>query len=270
MEELGKKFTKHMTEAGGTWGVYIENLTTNESWSQLPDESFYAASIIKIPIMMAAYEAHHRGDFSMEDELTLWAEDIVGGAGVLQHMTPGTKLTVYDVITLMIIQSDNMATNMIIDLVGTEQIQQTMRDIGLTNSTFYNKLMTVPVEREGANMITAADMNEMMKVIANGDYTSAYACEHMIKIMKKQQHTSRLPARLPRQTSPVVGAQIDWSMAHKTGSVSGVVHDVGILYVEDQNILVTVLSKNVDDYFAEQTIANMGLDLYNYVKNNQK
>ncbi len=268
MEELGKKLTEHMTEAGGTWGIYIENLTTNESWSHLPDESFYAASVIKIPIMMAAYEAHHQGDFSMEDELTLRAEDIVGGAGVLQHMTPGTKLTIYDVITLMIIQSDNMATNMIIDLVGKEQIQQTMRDIGLKNSTFYNKLMTVPVEREGVNLITAADMNQMMKVIAKGNYTSVYACEHMIKVMKRQQHTERLPARLPRQTSSIIGAESDWSIAHKTGSVTGVVHDVGILYVEDQSVLATVLSKDVDDYFAEHTIANMGLDLYNYVKNN--
>lgn len=268
MEKLGEKLQQHMLDAGGTWGISLKNIRTNETWCHFPNESFYAASIIKIPIMMAAFEAHHHGSFSLEDHLLLRAEDIVGGAGVLQHMSPGTKLTIYDVLTLMIIQSDNTATNMMIDVVGKDNIQQTIKDIGLQDSHFHNKLMTVPVKRAGANVITAADMTKMLQTIVRGEYTSHYACEHMIDILKKQQHTARLPARLPRNTSSIIGTHQDWSIAHKTGSVSGVVHDVGVFYVDDQQLLVSILSKDVDDYFAEHTIANMGLDLYNYLKGN--
>ncbi|HLR15230.1 MAG TPA: serine hydrolase [Bacillota bacterium] len=262
MKELEKKIEKHISEAGGTWGIYIENLTKKETWSHLPDEVFPAASIIKIPIMMAAFEAHHQGKFSMEDTLPLRAEELVGGAGVFQHMTPGTLVTVYDTIMLMMIQSDNTATNMIIDLVGKENIQKTMTSIGLKDSTFYNKLMTVPCEREGPNEITARDVNTMLKTIATGSYTSVYACEHMIDIMKRQQDDSRLPARLPRSSSGVIGALDTWNLAHKTGSISGVVHDAGILYVQNQEVLITVLSKNVDDYFGQSTIATIGKDLF--------
>lgn len=265
MKELEKKINQQITEAGGTWGIYIESLTTKETLSHLPDEIFPAASIIKIPIMMAAFEAHHQGKFSMEDTLALRAEDLVGGAGVFQHMTPGTRVTVYDTIMLMMIQSDNTATNMVIDLVGKENIRKTMKSIGLKDSSFYNKLMTVPYDREGPNEITARDVNTMLKTIATGSYTSVYACEHMIDIMKRQQDDSRLPARLPRSNSDVIGAIETWNLAHKTGTISGVVHDVGILYVQNQEVLVTVLSKHVDDYFGQMTIATIGKNLFEMI-----
>lgn len=266
MKELGEKITKEITSAEGTWGVVLENLTTNESWTHLPDEKFNAASIIKIPIMMAAFEAHHQGAFAMEDKLTLRAEDIVAGMGVFQHMTPGTEFTVYDTIMMMIIQSDNTATNMVINLVGKKQIQALMKNIGLKDSMFYNTLMTMPVEREGVNTITATDVNQMLKTIVEAKYTSAYACEHMTDIMKRQQDSDRLPARLPGQSSHIIGSLKEWSLAHKTGTVSGVVHDVGVLYVHGQQILITILSKDVDNYFGELTIANMGLHIYNSLK----
>jgi len=265
MNQLGEQITKHITDAGGTWGIFLENVTTNETWSHLPDEKFNAASIIKIPIMMAAFEAHHQGEFNMEDELKLRAEDIVGGAGVFQHMTPGTRVTVYDTIMMMIIQSDNTATNMIIDLIGKQRIQETMQDLGLKDSMFYNKLVTQPVKREGVNTLTARDVNTALKAIAKGTYTSVYACQHMIDIMKRQQDRFRLPARLPNQSSDTIGSLENWSLAHKTGTVSGVVHDTGILYVSDQEILITILSKEVDNYNGMLTIADIGFDIYNSI-----
>src|SRR5699024_11050352 len=95
---------------------------------------------------------------------------------------------------LMNIQSDNTATNILIDIVGVDQIQQTMKDIGMDQSSFFIKLMTAPVDPPGRNMITAADINLLLKKIVKGDYISSYACEQMIHILKKQQIRSGLPA----------------------------------------------------------------------------
>src|SRR5699024_4673832 len=109
---------------------------------------FTAASVIKVPIMAAAFNAFENRAFAFSDEMELQREDRVGGSGVLQYMAPGTKLSIFDVMTLMIIQSDNTATNMMIDLLGMEMIQRTIDALNLSNTVIRNKLMIVSASRE--------------------------------------------------------------------------------------------------------------------------
>src|SRR5690606_8483267 len=187
MKTLEQTIRQITEEAGGKWGISLYDLDTGETWSVHENESFYSASIIKIPIMIAVYAAHNRGERNLSESMKLRREAIVGGSGVLQHLTPGIKLTVYDLVTLMIIQSDNTATNMLIDLLGVPTIQHTMKEIGLEKSKFYHKMMTIEVEREGLNEITAQEMTTMLRKLATGKIVSAYACEEMIAILKRQQ-----------------------------------------------------------------------------------
>src|SRR5690625_7992560 len=92
--------------------------------------------------MATLFQAYEQGKISsLEKSLLMKESDLVGGAGVLQHMTPNIKLPLYDIMTLMIIQSDNTATNMMIDLIGIEEIQNLMKEIGMETRTWYNKLM---------------------------------------------------------------------------------------------------------------------------------
>lgn len=266
MQQLIEKINKITKQAGGTWGIALEDLSTHETWASNGNEVFYAASVIKVPILISAFSAFEQSELSLDDKVELRREDLVGGSGVLQHMTPGTFLTVYDLLTLMIIQSDNTATNMVINLVGKEKVQQTMEDLGLEKSKFFNKLMIVPANRVGVNQITATEMTSMLKQMVTGEVVSLHACVQMIDMMKKQQLQNCLPARLAELDSEIIGIPFEWELAHKTGSIVGACHDVGIFYVGNRTMIVAVLSKGLDDILAPKIISDIGWEVYQYLK----
>ena len=267
MDELSKKIEQIIEKVDGVWAVSLEDLNRQKEWHVNEKEPFYAASVIKLPIMAAVFDMANQGKLTLGERLTLKREELVGGAGVLQHMSPGIELPVYDLLTLMIIQSDNTATNMLIDLAGIEQIQQTMKELGMLNSEFYNKLMTVPVNVKGRNMITSSDISGLLKKFTQGQYTSLHACEQMIDIMKKQQLRNGFPALLPKMESEIVGVSPEWEIASKSGSVTGIQHDAGIFYVGNRTMILTVLSRDCDSLIAQATLAEIGNEVYHYMKN---
>ncbi|GAB3044967.1 serine hydrolase [Virgibacillus ainsalahensis] len=266
MKLLSENVKGLMNNAGGTWGIALEDFDTRESWQYNGDELFYAASVIKIPIMIAAYRGFENREFALSDSLELRREELVGGSGVLQHMTPGTLLSIYDLVTLMIIQSDNTATNMLIDFIGINHIQQTMQEIGLEDSKLYHKLMTVPADRKGDNIITASEMTGMLKKMVTGKIISFHACEEMINIMKKQQLQDGLPKKLPPDDREIPGANNEWQIANKTGYIPGVRHDIGIFYVKKRVLIASILAKGVDDRKSAEVLNAIGLEIYNYLK----
>ena len=265
MENLTIKLERIIESAEGNWAIAIEDLNEKKSWHMNAHKTFFAASIIKLPILATAFKMADRGLLKLSDTLEVKREDIVGGAGVIQHLSPGIKLSLYDLMMLMIIQSDNTATNMIIDEIGGKEIQDTMVELGMKNSTFYNKLMTVPVKIEGRNIITAHDVSLFLKKITTGKFSSYYACEQMINMMKRQQ-LHYLTSTLPKNEEPFIGVQPEWMFASKTGSVTGVKHDVGILYMGERVVTVTVLSEECHQDSALRVLNEIGKELYLYMK----
>jgi beta-lactamase class A len=171
----------------------------------------------------------------------------------------------------MIIQSDNTATNMLIDRLGKSAIQKSMSEWALTNSQFYNKLMVIPAKIEAYNEISAGDMNHLLKQIANGKIVSWHACSEMVKIMKRQHYGDGIPSLLPPEGDGPVGALPEWEMAHKTGFITGVEHDMGLLYFPGATFAVTVLSKEITDRAAAKRVqGQIGRMLYDAVRGNME
>src|SRR5690625_850663 len=176
MKLLTEKIQKIAEQYGGYWRKELEDLDRDDKWEWQADEIFYAPSIIKVPIMVAAYDALEKKEISFSDTVRLNREELVGGSGVLQHLSPGmTSLTIYDLVVLMIVQSDNTATNMLIDLLGVDKIKKVMTDHGWTNSKCYNKLMTIPVEREGSNIINAKEISRILQQMVRGKSENCHA-----------------------------------------------------------------------------------------------
>lgn len=249
-----------------TWGVIIEHLNTNNKISINEHETFAAQSVIKVPIMAAVFAAYENNELNLSDELILKREDHVGGSGVLQHMSPGTELTIYDVVTLMIIQSDNTATNMLIDLLGFTNIQQVMETYGMKQSVLRKKLMIYPVtDIDVENYLTPTDIHLFYKKLALGRIVSRFSSQEMIKILKRQQVSNALPIYLPINTSPFVGVGPTWELAHKTGWDIANQHDVGILYVRDQCVVMTVLTKGGKSIQTLNAIGRIGKVVYDYL-----
>lgn len=266
MEDLIEKIKSKVESRAGTWGIDFRDMDSNETWQFNHDMSFTAASVIKLPIMVAAFKAYENRTFTFSDEMVLKREERVGGSGILQHMAPGTQLTIYDVMTLMIIQSDNTATNMMIDLLGIDMIQETMDELELHNSVITNKLMIVSTSRKGPNQVTAEDMTKLLTKIVRGEVVSEFACDHMIDILKKQQINDCLPGNLPDASSGPIGSHPKWELAHKTGTVTDITHDVGVFYVEGRTFIASVLSKNIDNRAARRIHMDIGDAIYTYLK----
>ncbi|WP_232695446.1 serine hydrolase [Brevibacillus daliensis] len=248
----------------GEWGVVVEDIVTAEKFSYKENDSFYAASLIKVPVMSAVFAGANEGRFAMEDILDLRAEDLVGGAGVLQHMTPGTPLSIQDLVTLMIIQSDNTATNMLIELVGKDSIHAIMEKTGMNNSAFYNKLMVIPADLEGVNSVTPADMTNHYRLLAQGKIISYDASQKMLSILKKQQVRDVIPGLFPDPDHEIIGGLPLWELANKTGNVTNVQHDTGILYIGRHAVLLSFLSKGVENSVAKQGISKLGKMVFDY------
>lgn len=266
MENLIRNIHQLIEGSTGTWGIYLEDLDSGEKWELNGDELFYAASVIKVPIMAAVFDAVERGDLNLNDLIVLKREDFVGGSGVIQHLTPGTTLSVLDITMLMIIQSDNTATNILIDHIGTDNIRKTMKEQGMEKSTFYNKLMMNNPNPKGYNQISASDIGILLKRMAMKELASLSSSDQMIDIMKKQQIKDCLPEKLPSPYSNFNNGMTPWELAHKTGWIPGIRHDVGIFYVGNRKFIANILSKEEDDLVSKQIFHAIGEEIYNYLK----
>jgi beta-lactamase class A len=209
------------------------------------DDLFYSASIIKVPIMAAVFAHVFDGKCTWSDKVAVSLGDIVPGDGIIKNLTPGLEWTIYDLVVLMIIESDNTATNVLIDLVGIDQIRTYMKEWGFNKCQLHHKLQINPIRKPGEmNVITAHEINEFMKKIAKGHIISINSCSKMIEIMKQQKMNDLLPSLLPEENGQI-GMIPNWEMAHKTGNVLGVEHNTGLFYLPGSTIAVTVLSKDV-------------------------
>lgn len=225
----------------GRAAVYLEDIEAGEVFTVNPERVFPAASTIKVLILAALYAAAEAGIFSLDEEVAIASGNRVSGSGVLCELSPSLKLTVRDLATLMIIQSDNTATNQLIDLVGMECVNGLGRALGLKHTVLQRKMMDFAAARAGRdNLTSAGDLGRLLRLLHQGRVVSPAASAAMLATLKRQQIRDKLPALLP-ETAVI---------AHKTGDLPGLEHDAGIFYLPGKTYVLVVLTdsltKNAD------------------------
>lgn len=207
----------------GRVGFYYEDLTTGERAEFQGAEAMTAASVIKIPVMVELFRQLEAG-ILREDQIIATRDcDRVPICGVLTLMHTGLEITPLDLCYLMITISDNMATNMLIDLLGIENIRSTMQTLGMQVSALGRKLFEKrPEFRPLRNYICAGEMGRLLAAMYRGEVISKQASARMLEILSAQQLNNKIPFLLP----------LDMHIAHKTGEDDGVTHDVGIVYAK--------------------------------------
>lgn len=252
--------------AGGEMAVVVRHLERGEAYACAGELPFIAASTIKLPILVALYDAAARGRVRMDEGIDLRAEDQVTGSGVLQVLSPGVCLPLRDLAELMIVVSDNAATNMILQRVGIGEVNACLRGLGLQQTSVVRPLQVIPAHAEGFNTVTAGELADLLGLIAQGQAVSWDACRRMIATLKRQQVNDALPALLPDPEDgpePPLGAFPLWEMAHKTGGITGHQHDVGLLYLPGQTIVICVLTRGCGSgAVARALIARVGLAVW--------
>ncbi len=222
MEQLlwQEELVRRMGEVRGSTSFYYKDLTTGQTFSLRADEPMCAASVIKLTVMAELFRQIGDGELDPERRIPIRDADRVPICGVLTLMHTGMEVTAIDLCWLMITVSDNMATNMLIDLLGIEKIQANICRLGLEGVELNRKLFEKrPEWRKKTNYITAASIGRLLEQIYQGTLVSPEASRRMMEMLLAQQCTNKIPLLLPREGLA----------AHKTGEDTGITHDVGIL-----------------------------------------
>lgn len=269
-EELKKKIEIEFGKNKGTFAMAFKNLISGEEILINEKESFHAASTMKTPILIEAYKQAAQKKISIDDDLTIKNEfkSIVDGSSFSLEAKDdsetelykklGSKIKIYDLLYLMIIKSSNLATNIIIDLVGAQNANTTMREIGAKDIQVLRGVEDSKAFKKGLNNTsTAYDQMLIFSKMAQGELVNQAASEAMIKILLDQEFNDKIPANLPK----------DVKVAHKTGWINGVNHDAGIVFLPDGRKYVLVFhSKNLeDDKAAVKSMAKISRMIYDYV-----
>ena len=197
------------------------------------DRLLPSASLIKLPIMSAAFRAREMGslDFSSSCVVT----DPVEGGSFYER--GGDVVSVADLVFHMIVESDNTCANMLMERLGMAAVNAECQRLGLTRTVLRRRMMDFQAARQGKeNMTTAADMGRFFTLLAQGRVVSIAADQAMRDILCQQEDNPILPAQLPHQL-PV---------AHKTGELDGIYHDCGIIYGANGPIVLCLLASEVE------------------------
>ena len=236
VEKVLGEIRKEVEGYPGVAGVYVRDLDGDYGYGVRPDEQFFSASIIKVPVMVAVYRKVEKGELSFSQQVEIKEEDWAAGAGWLQWEKAGTRQTVGDLLLLMMTQSDNVATNALVRIVGgSDRVNEVARSLGAENTLLYQKVSS---ERAAVpaldNRTTPRDMTAMLEKIAEGEAAGAKSCGYMIDLMHTNELDWWLDAGLP--------AGVD--AANKAGWLYKVYGDVGIVEEGDRRYVVAILSKH--------------------------
>lgn len=217
----------------GVVGVAIKDLTTGEFFSMNGNVSFNPASVIKIPVMVEAYHQVSLGKISLEDRLVLKDKYKLTGSGSLQYFRTGNEFSIRRLIELMITDSDNTATYMLIDKLGMANINEFMKKIGLGQTCIKDPTM-LSKDLSKQNSTTPENMLTILEKLYNGEIISKEFSEEMLAVMKRQRHKWGIARYLPKNVT----------IANKTGSLDYVRNDVGIV-LNDNPYIISIFSKNL-------------------------
>jgi beta-lactamase class A len=210
----------------------LTDLTTDEHIGFDEDDVMPTASLIKVPILAALYHAVNEGRVSLDGRLRYEPRHAVQGSGVLMRLSHGVEMSVRDAAVLMIIISDNVATNMVIDTMGLEYINDVQRRFGLKQTTIFRRLgdPEAGLDPRKMNVSTAGEIVRLLTLIAKHECVSAEADEDMLRIMRRLDGRGELSRLLPwNELNMLPNYKENW-VAEKGGSFLNGVRTGGSIF----------------------------------------
>lgn len=287
---------KYRDSVTGNLGVGFTDLKTGESFSLMGDDEFPSASTFKVYILAELFRQAQEGKFKMSDRHVLTDEVKSIGSGVLYNLQAGLSPTLQDYATLMMIISDNTATDFLFDFVGRDNIKKNVLEpLGLSKTKCdypCKKLIAIYYEAEGPETFSdnfeksyrntpgylcqtpendstsPNDMMKILKLVYEKKLFTPWVCDEMLNIMKQCQTNTRIPKFLPGNVE----------VAHKTGTMDRVANDCGIVYSPKGDYILTLFyngntateeeyNKNMHGIMSDALLADISRDIYEeYVK----
>jgi beta-lactamase class A len=239
--------------ANGTIGLFVRNLTTGAEASVNASRVFPAASLYKLPIMVETVRQIRLGRISPEQQLIVQRSQWVPGSGVLQGRV-GDSLPVKELLRLMIAESDNIAAMMLLDLTGLNNVNQTMRGLGLESTRLLDYRGQGAYNGVGPYSTSPGDMGLLMDTIGSGRLVDQETSDEALRLLGQKQASDLLSEALP------------WNVkvAHKWGEIPGARHDVGIVFTPRFQYVVVVMTENVDPLGSPSYIRELSKAIYTF------
>jgi beta-lactamase class A len=259
----------------GTYAVAFKNLDNGEELLINESENFHAASTMKTPVLIEVYKQQKKRKFSLDDSVEVKNEfkSIVDGSIFALNPADDSELRLYEavgqkktwreLVNEMITFSSNLATNMIIEFVGAKNVMKTMQIMGANNIQILRGVEDSKAFEKGLNNTTTAkDLMIIFEAIAKGKAVDKKSSQEMVNILLQQHFNTIIPAKLPANVK----------VAHKTGNITGVFHDSGIVYLPDgRKYVLILLSRNMqDEASASLFLASISEMIYQYVVQKNK
>ena len=243
----------------GVVGYSIIDLDTGDTLSRRGDETFPTASLIKVPILVTLYDLVAKHQISLDDPLTLLDIDKVPGSGSLQFMHDGATITVHDAAWLMATQSDNTATNLLLDRIIIRRVWAKMESLGLMHTKVHSKtflrISSVAMDssaKYGLGVSTPNEMAHLFVLLAKGQAVNPGADSSMLDILEHNEDNTLLQRDLDNVRA-----------AHKTGAVDDARTECSLFYLRSRVVACVFTKDNKDqrwilDSEPQVTMAHMG------------
>lgn len=252
----------------GTVSVWCGDLTGVASFEREADAQHYAASTMKLPLLVAAYRRHERGEVDLDapvrvhnrfasaldrSEFSMDQEDDQDDATWARL---GQDVPLRTLVRHAIVRSGNLATNLVLERVGTAEVAAVLRDAGCSPSTVLPRGIEDAAAREAGldNVVTAGDLARVISGIAAATLATGTTCALIEAVLADQEHRDMIPAGLPAGTY----------VANKTGWVDGVAHDVALVRPPHGNpyVLAVCTSTDLSEDAASRLIAGMSATMW--------
>jgi beta-lactamase class A len=270
-DSLRARLEQRITETpGAVVGLYYKSLRSGELVTITADSSFHAASTMKVPVMIEFFRQVEREGLGERQPVLLINQfaSIVDGSPYsvapvddsdsTMYLKVGQRVPARELVERMIVRSSNLATNAVIELVGARNADSTAHALGARNIRVLRGVEDGKAFQRGLNNTTTArDLGVLLEAIEKRTAASSRSCAAMLDILSRQEFNTAIPAGLPPGTR----------VAHKTGSITGVLHDAAIVYLPNTSpYVLVVLTRNIpNDRVARTLIADLSRLVYAHV-----
>jgi len=248
-------------------GISFYDAESTIQWSYNADQYFHAASTMKLAVLLGVFRQIERGELMLDSPVHIrnrftsivnqepFMLDLGRDADPDVYGHLGKTLTVRELAYWMITKSSNLATNLLVDVVGISTIQLALDELEIDGIRVLRGVEDQAAFEAGLNNeVTANGLLKLLRLIAGGKAYSQRSCDEMLKILLDQQYRSGIPAGLPKAAR----------VAHKTGNISTVHHDAGIVFLEDRAPYVLVILTQFSAESARGTaVAEVSRDIFN-------
>ena len=256
---INESIIKKITDVRGNVGFFCKNLNNGQAICHNPNLMIEAASIIKLFVMTEYFFQVHESKIDPNEKHTVSKSEKLPSCGAITYMSDNISLSFEDLCTLMIILSDNTATNILISKLGMEQINKRMADLGF-HSTKLNRLLFdgEAASRGIKNYTSVLDCACLLEAIYNRELVDRASSEKMLHILSSQRLNGKIPFFLHSRTSAIV--------AHKTGEDSGITHDVGLI-IDKVPFILCYMSSEIDVPVFERIIQDTAFEIWHELQN---